>query len=363
MIKYDNELVYKYINGEDIEDYSIEELENDTDFMIKVIELSGDRNIYNLCSESVKQSHDMVMFLILKYKNDIDFIIKVADKYLHKVDDSIEKMEVLITMFDLTKKKNQDKALDYKIMTSMIFSGTRTDVEVSKSIEKNVNFADRIGMGFLYMFDLYNSSEIVTNFFARKTIDAIFFEYDIDFEKLLHSEYKTIDELKSYGFNRFMIDFIRNYDEMLASYVSTHIELLSDYNDKLVQIINNWEIFNNCEERIRYDNMMELVQEYMDDSDSILSVTSILYYIAREMGIDKKLAYYDGLSEDEYEDMKREMNYYGENEDESIASIINSSFQERKIYSDVKKIMINAINGYEDSNKPNKSKGEIIQIK
>ena len=62
-LKYSQELITKYINGEDIEKYSLEELENDRIFMIKVIEYSNDLNMYNLCSDNLKKDYNFVKFL------------------------------------------------------------------------------------------------------------------------------------------------------------------------------------------------------------------------------------------------------------------------------------------------------------
>lgn len=44
MKKYSRELINRYINSEDITIYDIDELENDKDFMMQVISVSGDNN-------------------------------------------------------------------------------------------------------------------------------------------------------------------------------------------------------------------------------------------------------------------------------------------------------------------------------
>ena len=44
MDKYDFETIIKYVNGEDIEKYEIDELENDYLFMIQVILYTNDKN-------------------------------------------------------------------------------------------------------------------------------------------------------------------------------------------------------------------------------------------------------------------------------------------------------------------------------
>ena len=67
MKKYSRDLVEKYINGEDIEDYSLDELENDKNFMMLVISQTTDRKMYNYCSESVKSDYEFVKYVILKF--------------------------------------------------------------------------------------------------------------------------------------------------------------------------------------------------------------------------------------------------------------------------------------------------------
>ncbi|MEG1008764.1 MAG: hypothetical protein RSF67_02915, partial [Clostridia bacterium] len=208
MKKYNKDLINRYINGEDINNYLIEELENDKDFMMQVIRFSNDKRIYHLCSERVKHDYEMVKFMISTFKNDLDFILEVADEYLNNTDDSLERIELALIMFNLTIKKDKVKALKYKILTDTIFSSKRLEVEICKAKENNDEFSAQVGMGFCYMFDLYNSSDIVTKFFAKKTIDAIFDEYDINIEQLLHSKFKNAKEIKLQGINNYMINFI-----------------------------------------------------------------------------------------------------------------------------------------------------------
>ena len=87
MEKYDKRIIDAYINGNDIENYSIEELENDKKFMMMIITLTNDKNFYNLCSEELKGNYEFVRFVIQKFNNDINFICKVADFYLNVVED------------------------------------------------------------------------------------------------------------------------------------------------------------------------------------------------------------------------------------------------------------------------------------
>ena len=371
MKKYSKELINKYIKGEDIENYQIEELENNKDFMIQVIKETNDKNIYNLCTEKVKKDYEMVKFMVLTYNDDLNFIADIADKYLKETGDSLERIELALIMLDLTLKKDDEKAIKYKMIVDTIFFSKRLEVEICKYKENNDDYSKEVGMGFWYMFDLYNSSDIVIKFFAKKTIEAIFSEYDINLEQVLHSKFKKAEDIDLQGINNYMINFLGMYDQMLASYISTHIEILSDFSDKISDVINNWENYNEKEDEKRYNGMIEQVHNYMENADSIMTETDILYYVARQLGIDEKLAYYDGISNEIYADIIQgiDIKDLDNANDDFVTFTINNSIAERKYYLDVKRIMLNSLFGNEQSkslltttNLSKKDKCKILKI-
>lgn len=351
MKKYSKELINKYIKGEDINNYQIEELEDDKDFMIQVIKETNDKKIYNLCSEKVKKDYEMVKFMVLAYNNDLKFIADIADKYLKDAGDSLERIELALIMLDLTLKKDNEKATKYKMIVDTIFFSKRLEIEICKAKQNDDDYSREVGMGFWYMFDLYNSSDIVIKYFAKKTIEAIFSEYDINLEQLLHSKFKKAEDIDLQGINNYMINFLGMYDPMLASYISTHIELLSNFSDKISDVINNWENYNEKEEEKRYNGMIEQVHNYMENADSIMTETDILYFVARQLGIDEKLAYYDGISNEIYADIIEDidMTDLDYSNDDFVNFTINNSIAERKYYLDVKRIMLNSLFGNEQS--------------
>lgn len=351
MKKYSKELINKYIKGEDIKNYQIEELEDDKDFMIQVIKETNDKKIYNLCSEKVKKDYEMVKFMALAYNNDLKFIADIADKYLKDAGDSLERIELALIMLDLTLKKDNEKATKYKMIIDTIFFSKRLEIEICKAKQNDDDYSREVGMGFWYMFDLYNSSDIVIKYFAKKTIEAIFSEYDINLEQLLHSKFKKDEDIDLQGINNYMINFLGMYDHMLSSYISTHIELLSDFSDKISDVINNWENYNEKEEEKRYNGMIEQVHNYMENADSIMTETDILYYVARQLGIDEKLAYYDGIFNEIYADIIQgiDIKDLDNVNDDFVTFTINNSIAERKYYLDVKRIMLNSLFGNEQS--------------
>ena len=65
MLKYSASTVEDYIEGNDIEDFDIDELENDRSFMLDVIKKTKDKNFYNLCSDDLKHDYEFVSVLNL----------------------------------------------------------------------------------------------------------------------------------------------------------------------------------------------------------------------------------------------------------------------------------------------------------
>ena len=372
MKKYNKELIKKYIKGEDIKNYQIEELEDDKDFMIQVIKETNDKKIYNLCSEKVKKDYEMVKFMVLAYNNDLKFITDIADKYLKEVGDSLERIELALIMLDLTLKKDNEKATKYKMIVDTIFFSKRLEIEICKAKQNDDDYSREVGMGFWYMFDLYNYSDIVIKFFAKKTIEAIFSEYDINLEQVLHSKFKKAEDIDLQGINNYMINFLGMYDQMLASYISTHIELLSDFFNKISNVIDNWKNYDEKDERKRYNDMIEQVHEYMENIDSVMTETDILYYVAKQLGIAEKLAYYDGISNEFLVDIMEDidMKDLDYSNDDFVTFTINTSITERKYYLDVKKIMLNSLFGNgqfrisktKDTNSLKRGKSKMLKI-
>ena len=104
MSKYSIDLINRYINGLDIEEYSIDELEDDPEFMLEVIKKTGDKNIYNLFSSSVKLDYQLVKYLVLNFSNDLDFIVDAANNYIDNTRDEINPIELSVIMLNILPK-------------------------------------------------------------------------------------------------------------------------------------------------------------------------------------------------------------------------------------------------------------------
>ena len=335
MEKYNKELIINYIKGNHIEDYDLNELENDKVFMKKVIDISNDEKMYSFCSNNLKKDYEFIKYIILKFKNNINFITSVADYFLDNTDTDYERIELSIIMNELT---NQEKEMNkYNTLCDAIYSNERLQIELYKLRSNDEELKNKIGMGFLLIYDIYNHSNIILNYYAKRIIEDIFTEYDIELEKILHNKFKTIYEINELGLNNYMLSFIENYDSMLASYASTHLDVLFSFRKKIIQLQQNWDKYSDECEKKKYNYMFEKVHEYMEEADSIFTEGYLICYIGRKLGILEKIKKYDYASEEMIEYTIEELS------SEFVEQTFKVSFVERLHYKNVEDIIINTL--------------------
>lgn len=331
MKKYNIETVYNYINGEDIADFTLEELESNTNFMIDVINASNDKNFYNFTEDNVKTDYRFVKFIINKFKEDENLITVAADTYIENQDNEQNYIELLIIMCNLIKDKNSKNYKKYKFLLEVNHKSKRLQIELGK-LKMNTEVAVNLGMGFLIIYDSFNSSQIILDYYAKAIIEDIFEEYDIVLEDYLHQRFNTFEKIEKIGIKKYLLDFIAVYDEMLSSYLSSHIYLLEGISKQLDKIKNNWNKYIETKERKKYNEIINKVHEYMEyeavDYYSLGEIT-LLYLVATNLGIEKTLLKYDSISEEHYQGIMEEARF--------LLDASKLSFNDRLNYNNIKK--------------------------
>ena len=343
MKKIDISLIRKYVNGEDLGEYSIEQLENDKDFMMGVISYTNDTKMYSSCSELVKQDYEFVKYLVLKFKDNSEFITAVADNYLDNTDTDWERRELNIIMEKVLPKELSEK---YEMVNETLYFEKRLEVEIAEV--KDSKLETMIGMGFWIMFDQYNGSDVILDYYANNMIGEIIRDNNINFEKMLHTQFKSSDKITEMGINNYIVNFIGYYDSMLSSYVSTHLDIIKPIANRIKLIQDNWDKYSSVDEIRKYNNMLDMVHEYMGMSDSNMEENEVLYYVAKELGIIEKVKQYDGSKEAE-ERFEEEYGYglYDDCDEEVMDDMvrfeIERNLKERLVYLRVKKIIMNQL--------------------
>lgn len=343
MSKYSKKTIVDYVWGNDIEGYDIEELEDDCEFMIRVIDYTNDEKMYDMCSDRVKNTYEFVRFMVNKFKYDIDFVCKIADNYLNSSKNQFDRLELLITLSDLVDKESE-YFFKYKLSLEVAYSLERIKIEGVRQSPEADRILDVVQMGFFIIIDDYNSSDIIMKYFAKKFMEEIM----INLEKRIHIEFDSFDELEKVGINNYLLNLLFINDSNLAAYVGCHLELLDGIKTDLDKIRRRWTFYNISVESKKYHAMIGAVHSYVEEheSDCFVSEIEMLYYIGNELGIAEKIAEYDDLDTKTYEDIISSF--------ESDDCIIAMAKDMRNLgvlryYYDIKKIMVGMLatdNGY-----------------
>lgn len=99
MVSFNPKVVDDYILGNDILEYSIDELENDFEFMKAVIYTTKDKKMYDFCSDNLQSNPKFIQFLIETFSDDQDFLIEIINKFFlllpKNIDGDLTKIQFL----------------------------------------------------------------------------------------------------------------------------------------------------------------------------------------------------------------------------------------------------------------------------
>lgn len=222
---------------------------------------------------------------------------------------------------------------DFQTIYETIYDVIRVKIEYTK---QKMNIAKEIGLGFKYIFDEYSNSKIILSFMATKMIEEILNENDFELE--LHLNFNSAEQIRKNGVNKVLINYISNYDKTLASYLTSDISLLEDAKIELNKILNKWVDYENKKEKIKYNKMIEQVENYLSSVDTIFTPGDVMYYIANKLGIIEKLAKYDNINQLVYQSILENIS------DDIFAELVNCP-EEKEHYNAVKNIMTEALFG------------------
>ena len=105
--KYDLNLLNNYLKADSIDKYllkngcTIENLEDDFEFMASVINLSYDKKMFVFCSDRLKSSYEMVWFMVNRFSDDRSFVTKIVDSYLKVNSDLEDRIAILRLMSNM----------------------------------------------------------------------------------------------------------------------------------------------------------------------------------------------------------------------------------------------------------------------
>lgn len=331
---YNKKTILDYINGNDIENYKIEDLENDTIFMKNVIKYTRDKNMYNLCSDKVKKDFNFIKSLIEIFKDDKEYIFKISKDFILNEENKEEQRIELMVILSNYLKNIEDFDLDrIKIILYANYTIDKDLIDLVRINNKDDNyFIEKMGLGFLIIKDKYDGNDIILNYYAEKFIIDLLDDEEIDLEKYIHINFKTYEDLKKYGINKFLISFIEKYDEFLAEYIICHLEVLDSIKVEINKIKNRWNYFIKNNTNNKWELLLERIRYYIEINNINIFELEKLYfnllnYNPSEDIIEKKITY------------KQIFNFFTKSIDKN-----NLNFIEYKHFLKVKEIFVNTLN-------------------
>lgn len=303
MKKYSKLLIFDYLCGNDIIGYNIDELENDFEFMIEVIKVSKDKNIYNLCSQNIKQNYQFVKTLIEIFNDDFSFLDNVVDFILKNGQlNEKEINEIIILMSNL----EDNESIKYKSSAYMFYKNFILNIRnILQSPKVNPYSLRLLGKGFYFVKYKFHDSEIILKFFSKKMLQEIFV-YDKNFlEQHLHIRFKSYDEFKESGTKTFMIKITRVFDEYLSDYLCFHPEVLDSLNIELIRIEKNWQIF----EQKKYRYIKDVFEKYQKLTKAFFLDKIVFFRLCKELKIYSKMIQYCEISDEITIDIKNSISF------------------------------------------------------
>lgn len=325
-----------YINGEDILEYSLDELENNAEFMLEVLKRT-DKSMYQFTSEDLKHDYAFITNVIKLFKNDENFVADVVEKALALKNDEYDTAyaEFLITSAEVLLKNDNLNYVDLAIKFSLF---NHQNAIIIAALKEDSDVKDIIGEGFLYIQTRYNS-DIVNKFYAEKFIERIIYNNNYSIDEFLHANFKTYEELINYGINNCFINNIRMKDDALADYVCCHINLLNEYSQKVESIGLDW---NNYEKGLNYQKF-EVLEEKIDSliDDTPKAITTglhILNKLVDDLSLQKEFnSYLDYLDKCDSDNMVPAKEIYIEPDKDKEALDKLMTFADKKVFEQCKK--------------------------
>lgn len=338
MKKIDKRTVYNYIYGNDIEEYTLEELEKNPNFMAEVIKTSKDKNFYNYIDEELKGKYIIMKSLVETFPGDESLLEELLSDYIKKEQNELNVIEVLIQICTLTNK-DSDIHIKSKLVLKTKYLQEKIELTILKEkVSKDKDLQKQLGEGFYIIYDKYKDRKIILDYYAKEMLNDILPIKTL--EEQLHKEFKEATDLNNIKLKTYIINKIINYDALLSSYLSTNTNLLEDTITSIKEIKQNWDKYKSMQERELYKNVYEVIHTYLyythPESGQLFNEEEILYSLGEELNITNIIKKYDKVDEIYYHLVKETIK---EHPKESYTK------EELKHYNKIKQLVQKVLNG------------------
>ena len=296
---YSKKLIYDYIIGNDID--NLEELESDNNFLFDVLKLSHDISYYSYLDISYRRSYDVIKYMLLNFKDNLDVYQEDADYLLDSLDvESMEYKEIIVLIADLDK----DEFNDYKIPRAGFYASDKVEIGAIQNSDKELEKI--IGLGFEVVLSKYENNPIVLDYYALCFLYEMFYK-DKNFEELIHKNIRDKEKLNKIGNIKYLLNYIGSLDFYLKEYLEGHLYLLDNLDKDLDLVKNNWDNYINRVNQQRVAIVYQVVDKFAEeyrgkfyfDIYAVLDKIIRKYHLENVFGLEEVLEEFD-LKDSEY---------------------------------------------------------------
>ena len=258
MAKYSKKLINSYLLGEEVKGVKFEELENDTDFMIAVIDQSNDKEMIHYAGDNVKNDQYFVRFLITKFHDDVEFIEKIADDYKKTLndEDGCEALEINILLekaFHDISEEN-DKYNFYRLYNLLNVNLKATIFKLQK---------------FINVEHFYIDYDLIVEYMAKEFLFNIFDKELYPLERYLHNNIASREEISPSKAASTLLSIIQSYDSCLYWYVARHMYLIDNLLIKLLDFYKRWDYYARETILDKKEILKKNIENMLDNNDDI----------------------------------------------------------------------------------------------
>ena len=373
----DLKMVCDYILSKRISKKKISYLEDDVEYMMLTMIKSNDPRMYRFCSDKVKLDYNFVKFYVNRFRDNYAYADTAARYYLEHSNNPFNDLELNIIMMDIAYENDVNdfhyglSALSRYFIIDSYHTSVANRINIENEVMKQV-----YGIGFADVLEKFSSSEIIINYLAKQKISELvlrhYKELEVDFHKCfdnqdyfkdtcgshlylkesiqeqLYNPFCNRDEIDGYKPYKIMIDFISKYDETLAQFTQSRLDLLDSLDNILRKLYKNWQWYDSQLENVQYNAIIELYEENHDrfEYQQMFGKYDVLQFAGRQLGIDNIF--------NEYIDPEQYMfvGYFDSNVNKTFDDYMNECIYESEQNLETYNRLVDAIKAILDSRCP-----------
>lgn len=191
-----------------------------------------------------------------------------------------ERLEKMLLLYNQTKDEK------YLEMLDMLYNLKRVEYEIIIQKEEDLEWKQNFGMGFWFVLNEFNTKPMIKDFMAKYMLEEIYKEdKEFNIEKYLHSRFNSKEALLKIGIRNYILNSIYGYDESLNGYLTVHLDLLEDVENKLNGIILNWDKYESDNKKT-FEELLDVTDEFVKGTNCFFSTVELAYYLRFALGYE-----------------------------------------------------------------------------